>query len=285
LPILILADPPVTTAAEAARSEKLVVLALGNIHPGEADGKEALLMLARDLATATDKTLLRNLIVVLAPIFNADGNERIAPSNRTKQNGPVEGVGIRANAQGLDLNRDFVKLESPEVRALVRFFNQWNPAVLVDCHTTNGSFHRYTVTFEGGRCPGGDPRLITFTREELLPDVRQRLEKTTGYLSWFFGDFSADHTRWEPVLPRPRYSTHYAGLRQRIGVLCESYNLAPFRDRVLATRGFVRGVCESTAAQKDKIRKLLSEAEQTRAGPDTIPLRYRAAPLGKPQPI
>src|SRR5438477_9034876 len=97
------------------------------------------MMLARDLATASAKPLLKDLILVFAPIFNADGNERMSKTNRPGQLGPVEGMGVRANAQGFDLNRDFVKLESPEVRALVRFCDQWNPAILIDMHTTNGS--------------------------------------------------------------------------------------------------------------------------------------------------
>src|SRR5262245_15613522 len=136
LPLVIVADPPVATAAEAASSRKLAVLALGNIHAGEVDGKEALLMLARDLALGQDKSLLENLVIVFAPIFNADGNEKFGP-HRPAQAGPPQ-VGTRENAAGLDLNRDFVKLESPEVRALVKCLSTWNPAVTIDCHTTNG---------------------------------------------------------------------------------------------------------------------------------------------------
>src|SRR5581483_10636078 len=111
----ILADPPISTPEEAARSNKLVVFAMGNIHAGEVDGKEGLMMLARDIGTSAERPLLKNLILVIAPIFNADGNERMSKTNRRGQVGPAEGMGIRANAQGFDLNRDFVKLESPEV--------------------------------------------------------------------------------------------------------------------------------------------------------------------------
>ena len=95
LPLLILADPPVATPEQAARSGKPVVLALGNIHAGEVDGKEALLMLARDLATGPDRRLLKDLVLVIAPIVNADGNEKIARTNRSDQAGPEEGVGVR----------------------------------------------------------------------------------------------------------------------------------------------------------------------------------------------
>jgi hypothetical protein len=290
LPLLILADPPIASAEEAAKSKKLVVFAMGNIHAGEVDGKEALLMLARDLALAKERPLLKDLVLVFAPIFNADGNEKMA-KNRPTQAGP-ENVGTRTNAQGLDLNRDFVKLESPEVRALVRFLNKWDPAVVIDCHTTNGSYHRYTLTYEGGRCPAGDARIVNYLRDEMLPEVSRRLEKRTGYKSYFYGNFSADHTRWETVPPTPRYGTHYVGLRNRLAILSESYTYAPFKDRVLASRGFVLSICEYAAEHREKIRKLLEDARESniRAGKelketDTIVLQQKAISVGRPHSL
>jgi len=292
LPLVIVADPPVATAAEALKSKKLVVFAMGNIHAGEVDGKEALLMLARDVATAKERPLLKDLVLVFAPIFNADGNEKIDRGNRPDQDGPADGVGIRANAQGLDLNRDFVKLESPEVRALVRFFNQWDPAIFIDCHTTDGSRHRYTITYEGGRSPAGDQRVVAQVRDILLPDAGRRLEKETGFRSYFYGHFSADRSRWETVEPTPRYGIHYVGLRNRVAVLSESYSHAPYKDRVLASRAFVKSICEHAAENKDKLVKLLAEAreETTRAGKepkatDKIVLRSKPVPLGRPHQL
>jgi dipeptidyl aminopeptidase/acylaminoacyl peptidase len=286
LPLLILADPPVATAEEAARSKKLVVFAMANIHAGEVDGKEALLMLARELALARDKPLLKDLVLVFAPIFNADGNENLG-KHRPRQAGP-EQVGTRASAQGLDLNRDYVKLESPEVRALVRFLNQWDPAVVIDCHTTNGSYHRYTLTYEGGRCPAGDPPVIAYTRE-LLPAVTRRMQKSTGYLSTYYGNFSPDRRQWLTVPPTPRYGTHYVGLRNRIAILSESYSYAPFKDRVLASKAFVQAILDHTALNKDRVRKLLADARAAtiRAGKaprekDLIVLQHKPAALGRP---
>jgi dipeptidyl-peptidase-4 len=281
LSLLILADPPVATPEEARKSGKLIVYAQGNIHAGEVDGKEALLMLARDLATAKDKPLLKDLILVFAPIFNADGNERFSKTNRPGQVGPEEGMGIRQNAQGLDLNRDFVKLESPEVRALVRFLNRWDPAVVIDTHTTDGSFHRYTITYEGPRSPAGDARIVRFVRDKMLPDVGRRLEKRGGYKSFFYGNFSPDHTRWETVPAIPRYGIHCIGMRNRIAILSESYSYAPYRERIFASRDFVRSILEYTAENKDKIRSLLSEAGRMPPG-DTIALRQKAVPVAGP---
>ncbi|MHB1425570.1 MAG: DPP IV N-terminal domain-containing protein [Gemmataceae bacterium] len=276
LPLVILADPPVSTSAEAAKSGKLVVLAIANIHAGEVDGKEALLMLARDLATAKEKPLLKDLILVFAPIFNADGNEKIDKEHRRAQNGPIGGVGVRVNAAGLDLNRDYIKLDSPEVRALVRFFNKWDPAIFIDCHTTNGSHHRFTITYEGPVVPAGDQKLIALVRDELFPEVGRRLEKHSGYHSFFYGNFSRDRSRWETVPAIPRYGTHYYGLRNRIGILSESYSYAPFRDRVLGSRDFVRSIFEYAAENKEKLSTVLGEARKEK---DEIALRHRMKPL------
>ncbi len=283
LPLVILADPPVSTPEQAASGGKLVVFAMGNIHAGEVDGKEALLMLARDLATAKTNPLLKDLVIVFAPIFNADGNEKISKQNRREQAGPAEGVGVRENAAGLDLNRDYVKLDSPEVRALVRFFNEWDPAIFIDCHTTNGSHHRYTITYEGPVCPAGDPKVIALVRDELLPDVGQRLEKRGGYKSFFYGNFSRDRSRWDTVPAVPRYGTHYFGLRNGIGILSESYSYAPFRDRVLAGRDFVRSIFEYAAENKEKIRTTLRDARKkvTDTPPEKtlVALRHRMTAL------
>jgi dipeptidyl-peptidase-4 len=276
LPLVILADPPLSTPEEATKSGKLVVLAIANIHAGEVDGKEALLMLARDLATAKEKALFKDLVIVFAPIFNADGNERVSKDHRRDQNGPVDGVGIRENAAGLDLNRDYIKLDSPEVRALVRFFNKWNPAVFIDCHTTNGSYHRFTITYEGPVCPAGDGKLIELVRDEMLPEVGRRLEKRSGYPSFFYGNFSRDRARWETVPAIPRYGTHYVGLRHCIGILSESYNYAPFRDRVLGTRDFVRTILEYTAENKEKLRTAIQASRKEK---DEVALRHRMKPL------
>jgi dipeptidyl aminopeptidase/acylaminoacyl peptidase len=277
LPLLILADPPVATPAQASARGRPIVLALGNIHGGEVDGKEALLMLARDLATR-ERARLKDLVVLIAPLINADGGEKIDRANRPEQNGPADGVGERANAQGFDLNRDYIKLETPEVRAVVRAIRQWDPALIIDTHTTNGSFHRYTITYDGPRNPAVEPELVKGVRAGLLPDVGRRLEKATGDRSFFYGNFVKGHTLWEPYPALPRYGTQYAGLRHRLGILVESYSYAPYKDRILATRAFVRGCLDYAAEHREGIRKFLAAGKP----PDKIALRHKLAPLPKP---
>ena len=101
--------------------------------------------------------------------------------NRPGQVGPEDGMGQRANARGLDLNRDFIKLEAPETRGLVRFLNEWNPHLFIDTHTTDGSYHRYTITYEGPKNPAGDPKVIAFMRQTFFPEVTHDFEKQTGF--------------------------------------------------------------------------------------------------------
>jgi len=206
IPLVILANPPIESPAEARASGKAIVFAFGNIHAGEVCGKEALLMLARELALEDDPGFLKDLVVVLAPIYNVDGNERMSPDNRPGQAGPVEGMGQRANAQGLDLNRDYVKLESPEARALVRFLTDWEPHVTVDTHTTNGSRHRYCLTYAAPHNPSGHAEPIRFVRDLMLPEITRRLRWRCGLETFFYGNFNDDRTEWRayPALPRPR---------------------------------------------------------------------------------
>ncbi|MCI0377540.1 MAG: M14 family metallopeptidase [Gemmataceae bacterium] len=286
LPVVVVADPPVATAKEAKKSGKLVVFALGGIHAGEVDGKEALLMLARDLALAKDRSLLKDLIIIIAPNFNADGGDKLG-NNRPHQAGPAQ-VGTRANAQGLDLNRDFVKAETPEVQALVRFLNRWDPALVIDTHTTNGATHRYTITFDGPRHPALFAPLTKFIRDRLLPDVGRRLEKASGYKAYFYGNFAGNPKQWETTLAQPRMGFHYLGFRNRIGILSESYVYAPYRDRVLATHGFVRACLEFAADNQEAIRKLLKEADDSGRSPAPdarVALRHKLVPLPKPVTI
>jgi hypothetical protein len=292
IPLLILADPPVASAEAARRTGKLVVFAFGNIHAGEVCGKEALLMLARELALEPHHPLLEHLVVVLCPIYNADGNERMSPENRPGQRGPAQGMGRRPNAQGLDLNRDYVKLESPEARAHVRFLTEWNPHVTVDTHTTNGSEHGYVLTYAAPLNPSGYGPSIRFVRDRMLPEISRRLETRTGYRTFFYGNFDKAMTTWSTYSPRPRFGGPYRGLRGQMSILSEAYSYADYRDRVLATLEFVREILRYAAEEREAIRGLHEQAREatTRAGEhpqpdDVVGIRHRIAAMDEPAVI
>ncbi len=248
-----------------------VVLLMGNIHAGEVDAKEALLMLARDLAENDPAKLLDAFAVLIVPNFNPDGNDQTSAENRTDQNGPSR-VGLRANAGGLDLNRDFVKLETPEVRALVRLMNERQPLLAVDGHTTNGSFHRYTLTYDGPRLPAADPALVGYARDVLLPAVGATVTLAAGFDTFTYGDFDDRHQRWLTYGSTPRYGTQMVALRGAFGILSESYTYASFPDRVKASYAFLRGNLEFAREHAETIDRLTTAARRPRP---TVAIRTR----------
>lgn len=286
IPMAIIADPPVKSAAAARRSGRLIALAFGNIHAGEVCGKEALQMLARELTVGGDpEGLLDRLVVVVVPNYNADGNERMAPGNRPGQNGP-EQMGTRANAQGLDLNRDWAKLDAPETRAFVSFLNEWDPHVVIDTHTTNGSLHRHVITYQGPKHPAGDPAVIEFVRDTMLPAVDERFERATGWKTFFYGSFSRDHSLWTTYPAEPRYGVAYRGLRNRVSVITEAYAYATFEDRVKGTLALVREILRYSAENASQIMSLEKaaderaiEAGRAPTGESRVAVRVRVEPF------
>lgn len=262
IPLLIVADPPIRTPEEAAKSGKVIAFVIGNIHAGEVDGKEGLLMLLREMTQNPDDPLRKNLILLAAPIYNADGNEKFAKTNRPGQIGPDE-MGVRPNGQGLDLNRDFVKLEAPETRGLVSILNAWNPHLFIDLHTTNGSHHRYVITYQGPKNPGGDPGVLAYCRDTLMLGAGEILKKKTGFDSFFYGNFEKNNTLWTTYGATPRFGTTYVGLRGRMSVLSESYSYATYKDRVIGSREFARAVLQFAADHGLDVRERTMVARTT----------------------
>lgn len=295
IPYVVASRPLVSTAAEARATGKPIVYVQGNIHAGEVEGKEALLALLRDLSFATQPNVLDSMVLVAVPIYNADGNERFGPqsSQRTEQNGP-ELVGQRPNAQGLDLNRDYIKAEAPETRGSLAMFNAWDPDVFVDLHTTDGSFHGYALTYSPSLNPAA--RTAGYTRA-LLAELRKRVRDREGFETFDYGNFSdafgnevstdTVHSGWYTYDHRPRFGTNYYGLRQRIGILSEAYSHDPFERRVKSTYAFVRQLL-SLVAERDSgvlgtTRKPLPPAGERIL--DRTPLRAQFPKTAPSQPV
>jgi hypothetical protein len=285
IPYVVASRPRVSTPEEARRLQRPIVYVQGNIHAGEVEGKEALLALLRNL-TSLQPSVLDSIVLIAVPIYNADGNEKFAPQerNRGSQNGP-EMVGQRANGQGLDLNRDYVKAEAPETRGALALFNAWDPDVFVDLHTTDGSYHGYALTYAGPLNPAA--RLGAFTREFVLPAVRTRMQQRHGLATFDYGDFISDDTLsrgWATFGPQPRFGTNYYGLRGRISILSEAYSHDPFKRRVESTYAFVREILSLIAENSATVRKLtaLASSQPVLANkpggvPASIPIRSEAA--------
>jgi hypothetical protein len=283
LPLMVISDPKVTTPAAARKLGRPLVFVQANIHAGEVEGKEAVLMLARRLVSGDLKPLTRRLVILIAPDYNADGNEKVSPMNRTAQNGPVAGVGTRENSKGLDLNRDYMKLDSAEARSLVGLMNTWDPHLLVDLHTTNGSYHGYHLTYSPILNPNADARLIEFTRERMLKPITQAMVENHHWRTYYYGNFAPEDgggresSRVDPANPgnvtwrtfdhRPRFGNNYAGLRNRIAILSEAYSYLDFKRRVEVTEDFVEEIWQSAAANAKQIVTLTAQADRMFTGP------------------
>jgi len=266
IPLLVIGQPVPSSPLALLNERKAVVYIQANIHAGEVEGKEASLMLARDILLQENPPYLENLVILIAPIFNADGNEKISPDNRRSQAGPEKGVGVRYNGQNLDLNRDGMKMESPEVQGLVRnVLNRWDPVLLADLHTTNGSYHQEPVTYVWSLNPNGDISLIEFMREKMMPAISQNLKKKYDVLSVPYGnfmDFREPEKGWRPSGPEPRYLTNYIGLRNRLAILNENYSYADYKTRVMGCYYFLHSILEYCSDHKDEIRELISKADR-----------------------
>ena len=289
LPLMVISDPKVTTPEAARKLGRPLVFVQANIHAGEVEGKEAVLMLARRLVSGDLKPLTKQLVILIAPDYNADGNEKVNVQNRTAQNGPVAGVGTRENGKGIDLNRDYMKLDSQEARSLVGLMNKWDPHVLVDLHTTNGSYHANHLTYSPILNPNADARLIDFTRERMLAPIRDAMLKNHKWRTYYYGNFAPEDgggresSRVDPANPgnvtwrtfdhRPRFGNNYAGLRNRIAILSEAYSYLDFKGRVEVTEDFVAEIFKSSAANAKQIMTLTAQADrQFTAPPNAKPV-------------
>jgi hypothetical protein len=264
IPLLIIGNPAPHSPAEMIHDPRLPVYIQANIHPGEIEGKEASLMLARDLAVGKHQALLEHLVVLVVPNYNVEGNARMASGNRYHQPGP-DVVGERANSMNLDLNRDWVKLESPEARAVVsRILTPWDPVLVVDCHTTNGSLHTEPMTWAPQMHPSGDTAVKDYATEVLLPAAAKTLEEEFGHESIPYGNFMdrQDPTKgWATFESQPRYTTNYIGLRNRLSVLLETYVYAEYPVRIESTYGMLLGMLRNVSGNRETVARLIHEAD------------------------
>ena len=286
LALAVVGDVADARPASVTGAGRLRVWLQGAIHGGEVAGKEALLMLLRDLAAGAHAEWSSSMTLLVAPVYNADGHERMGPDTRPYQLGPFAGQGERANAQGLDLNRDHMKLESPEARALVRAYEAYDPHVVIDLHTTNGTEHAYHLTYSPPLHPGTHPAIDALLRDEWLPAVTRAVEQSDGWRFYYYGNlpFAAGvEPSWRTFDHRPRFNNNYVGLRNRIALLGEAYAYAPFEERIHASLRFVE---EALAFAHDNAGAIAALVESADAEPVAgARLATRAVPVPSSAPV
>lgn len=233
---LIVAKDGHFTPGSARKHKKAVVLIQNGIHAGEIEGKDACMLLLRDiLINGSQAGLLDQIVLLVIPVLNVDGHERTSEFNRPNQNGP-EVMGWRTNSHNLNLNRDFLKADSIEVQSFLTLYNQWLPDLFIDNHTTNGADYQYHITYALEKSSNIDAPLATWGQTTFLPSLIRQVE-SDGFLTAPYIQFKEETIESgiidTPALPR--FSTGYAAVQNRLGLLVETHSLKPYKNRVEST--------------------------------------------------
>jgi len=237
LPLLIVDKDGLADPGTIRATGRIIVLIQACIHPGECEGKDAGLMLLRDLVILKKYPgLLDHVSILFIPIFNVDGHERFGPYNRINQNGPKE-MGWRVSANNLNLNRDFLKADTPEMQYWLSLFNKWMPDFFIDTHTTDGADYQYVLTY-GMELDGDMESGLTSWSQHVFLDTLTKMMDKSGFPVFPYVGFR----NWEDpksglvtsVSP-PMLSEVYTSLRNRPGLLIETHMLKPYDQRVRST--------------------------------------------------
>ncbi len=268
LPLVIVSRDNTFTPELANAKGKLIVLIQNCIHAGESDGKDATMMLVRDMAiTKTRASLLGHVVLVIIPIFNVDGHERFSQYSRINQNGPDE-MGWRVTAQNLNLNRDYIKADTPEMQSWLRLWNRWNPDFHFDNHTTDGGDWQYDLmyAFDGHATASASniAWLKNHWEAKVLPALRKDGHLPIHYFSLVDSKDLTKGIRSGGGLT-PRFSTGYVSIRNRPSILVETHMLKSYRTRVIGTYNLMRHTLALLNSEPEVLREANMRADRETA--------------------
>ncbi len=294
LPLLIATEGETFSPEAAKRASKAVILIQACIHAGEPDGKDAGLALLRDIAvTKTRAGLLKDVVVLFIPIYSPDGHERVSPYNRINQNGPAE-MGWRTTSTYQNLNRDYMKADTPETRAWLSLWNKWHPDLFIDCHVTDGADYQYNITFHHEHHAGVDDGVLAWEQTVFNQRVAAKTEAAGNIVSWYleFIDNRDLAKGIRDVSLSPRFSTGYVPLRNRPAILIETHMLKDYRSRVIGTYDFLRAALEEVSSDPQALLKVVKEADEktvaagrTNNPAQRYPLDFEVTDKATPYPL
>ena len=272
--VVLSADGDADPTSTRAKNRRVLFIQNG-IHPGEPEGIDASMMLARDLMQQKELLkLLKDVTVVIVPVYNIDGMLNRNSTTRVNQNGPAA-YGFRGNARHLDLNRDYIKQESRNARSFAALFQKWQPDVFVETHTSNGADYQYTMTLIATQHSKLAPALGQYLQSQLLPALYNGMElkkwPMTPYVD-FEGPTPESGLR--AFLETPRYSTGYAALFNTIGFMPETHMLKAFAPRVHATYDFLRTMLETVGGQAPALAAARAAAAAAMQTQTAFPLTW-----------
>jgi len=274
---LIVSKDKVFDPVEVKKTGKPVLLIINGIHSGEIEGKDACMLLLKDILATKEKiNLTDNIVILVVPIFNVDGHERMSPYNRINQNGPKE-MGWRTTSQNKNLNRDWMKADAPEMQAMLKLFYSWLPDFIIDSHSTDGADYQYTITYgveKFGNIYSGTAEWLT---EEFIPSIEDGVNNK-GFLvhpyvylkEWRKG-LDAGIVDWAAT---PRFSTGYAALQNRPSLLIETHMTKPYKDRVYSTKAMIETTLEFLNLNHQQLIELNKEADEKSIEELTVKKQY-----------
>ena len=268
---LVIVDKDGLTTPEAIRAKGRVIMMVQScIHAGEPDGKDATMIFLRDMVIGKKNIgLLDDVSFLFVPVFNVDGHENFTALNRINQNGPEE-LGTRNTSQQLNLNRDFLKADAPEMKAWLKLYNHWLPEMYIDVHVTNGADFQYVMTYAiDNMTDNMEPGITKWTRDIYEKQLCSMMEKV-GYPIFQYGSFkkyNAPETGFVADTFDPRYSQGYAAAHNRPALLIENHIYKPYKQRVDATVEAMIATARIMADNKESLKKALVEADAYTSSP------------------
>ncbi|MBL7961028.1 M14 family metallopeptidase [bacterium] len=279
LPLVIVDKNSHFTPEKVHNTNKTILLIQAGIHAGEIDGKDAGLMLIRDIAILGKHTdLLDHVTILFMPIFNVDGHERFSAYNRINQNGPKE-MGWRVTSQNFNLNRDYMKADAPEMHAFLKMFHEWNPDFFVDCHVTDGADYRHVITYYLEKQINMSPPVREWSGKTYLPYLEEKMKNAGFPLSPYVGLVDENNIMkgLDGGVARPRFSTGYVALHNRPALLIETHMFKSYKQRVDGTYQMLLHTMELMNKEHASLKEAIKNSDMETASLTgrTVGLRFK----------
>jgi hypothetical protein len=277
IPLLIVDENGYTKPKKIRKSGKNIILVQSCIHPGEPNGKDAMFVLIRNMLKDNyNADLLKDFSFVFIPVLSPDGLGNFSPYNRINQNGPKQ-MGWRVNAQGLNLNRDFTKLDTPEIQAFAALFNQWQPDLFFDTHATDGADYQYVTTYSVENFGNYDEGITRWLSEVWEPKIKTAMFKqnmpVTRYIEFHpWGDPTA--SLYDESFSA-MFSEAYTTARNCPGILIETHMLKPYKDRVLSTYQMIVETLRIIQNDKEGFNNALAQAKKNDLKISELPINMQ----------
>ncbi|MGD8779480.1 MAG: M14 family metallopeptidase [Ignavibacteria bacterium] len=262
---LIISKDGLHKPADVKKNRKPVVFIENAIHSGEIEGKDACMLLLREILVTKEKYYyLKNLALIIVPIFSVDGHERSSPYNRINQNGPTN-MGWRTTAQNLNLNRDFMKADAPEMKALLRLFNKWEPDLFIDTHTTNGADYQYDLTYIMHSLHDVTPSFSQWVKNKYIPRFKEDLQKEGFKVYRYIYPFRKELKEGIiDFISPPRLATGYGAAQNTPTITVETHMLKPYKRRVFATKALIESSLKMINENPEELLKVNEKTDKER---------------------